>query len=420
MIFKKVVFRYLSAQAITGLIPLILLPFFTYRFSIDQYGTYALALIISSVLSGIGNMGLSVVFERNIHEYKLKSERIFYLLNIITLVTLVLLFLWLLSYFFIEYFLNLIHIDLRKSFVMIAITAMFTKSIQDYFLLYFKQNRKTKEFINLKYLESFGSNAIILILILVFKLNIESLFYGVFFSSLFNILWALNNIIKSIEKVHFRRIALLPSLKLSLPLTPRIFFGVINTKFDKYFLGVLGTIGGVGVYEVAQRIANITFLFQTSLENVFGPSTYEQQFKNDNSNRGELAKYLTPFFYIVIAFALLLCLFSQELFLLFFPIEYHSGIDVVIILSTLYSLYFFGKIPQLLYAKKTYLITFITIFNIVLNIGLNLYLIPIYGLFGAALATFLAGASTSLYSFLLSQKYAYIRWNYTLLASLIL
>ena len=79
MIFKQVVFRYLTAQTITGLVPLILLPFYTYKFSAQQYGAYALALLVTSVFSGIGNLGLATIFERNVHEYKLKSERIVYL-----------------------------------------------------------------------------------------------------------------------------------------------------------------------------------------------------------------------------------------------------------------------------------------------------------------------------------------------------
>ena len=419
MIFKQVVFRYLTAQTITGLVPLILLPFYTYKFSAQQYGAYALALLVTSVFSGIGNLGLATIFERNVHEYKLKSERIVYLLNIVSLVSLVLFLLWWLSYFTLEYLLQFIRIELSKSFVLIAMAAMFTKSIQDYFLLFYKQNKETKQFIQLKFVESFGSNAFIIILILVFNQNIEALFYGVLFSSSLNILWALFSLINALEEKPYWRMDLRSSLKLSIPLTPRIFFGVINTKFDKYLLGLLGTMGGVGVYEIAQRIANITFLFQTSLENVFGPSSYEKLFNSKETNREELANYLTPFFYITTGFALLLCLLSQELFFLFFPTEYHSGIDVVIILSTLYALYFFGKIPQLLYAKKTYLITFITILNIALNIGLNLYLIPKYGLFGAAFATFLAGGLTGLYSFYLSQKYSPIKWNYSLLGIII-
>ena len=57
----------------------------------------------------------------------------------------------------------------------------------------------------------------------------------------------------------FEFINLFPSIRLSLPLTPRIFFGVINTKFDKYILGILNNISGVGVYEIAQKIGNVVF-----------------------------------------------------------------------------------------------------------------------------------------------------------------
>jgi len=38
--------------------------------------------------------------------------------------------------------------------------------------------------------------------------------------------------------------ALKSSLKLSLPLTLRIFFGVIGNQFDKYMIGLLASVGG--------------------------------------------------------------------------------------------------------------------------------------------------------------------------------
>ena len=42
-------------------------------------------------------------------------------------------------------------------------------------------------------------------------------------------------------------------LKLSLPLTPTIFFGVINSQFDRYMLGLLSALGGVGIYDIAKK-----------------------------------------------------------------------------------------------------------------------------------------------------------------------
>ena len=81
------------------------------------------------------------------------------------------------------------------------------------------------------------------------------------------------------------------------------------------------------------------------------------------------------------------------------------------IFCLLYSTYFFGKIPQLLYAK-TYLISIITLLNVLLNIILNLILIPNYGIEGAAVATFISGIVTGGASFYYSQKYTPIDWNY--------
>ena len=85
------------------------------------------------------------------------------------------------------------------------------------------------------------------------------------------------------------------------------------------------------------------------------------------------------------------------------------------IFGALYTTYFFGKIPQLLYAKKTYLITGLTLINIFLNIGLNLYMIPLYGLNGAVFATFSSGVISGGLSFYYSQKYTPISWDYMFL-----
>ena len=290
--------------------------------------------------------------------------------------------------------------------------ALFLKSIQDYFLLFFKQNKEFKNYIKLKYIESIGSNIFTVILIFLYDLRIVSLFYGIVLVSIINVIWASFILFSRLKKNNLQFINLFPSIRLSLPLTPRIFFGVINTKFDKYLLGILNTISGVGVYEVAQRIGNVVFLLQTSLENVFGPTIYSKMF-NENKQESSLADYLTPFFYATTGFAFLICLFTQEIYIVFLPIEYNSGVRVTMILCLLYATYFFGKIPQLLFAKKTYLISAITLINIFLNITLNLMLISNYGIEGAAVATFISGIISGGISFYYSQKFTPINWDYT-------
>ena len=81
-----------------GIIPFLMLPLYTNKFSPEEYGAYGLSFG-NSIFSGIGNMGLSVIFERNFHEYKLENERINYLFSIVSFVSLYLIIIWGICFF---------------------------------------------------------------------------------------------------------------------------------------------------------------------------------------------------------------------------------------------------------------------------------------------------------------------------------
>ena len=315
--FNNIAFKFLTSQSLVGAIPFLMLPIYTKKFSPEEYGAYGLSIVIISIFSGIGNMGLSVIFERNFHEYKFEYEKINYLFSIVFFVSCLLFIIWGISFFLVENILRLLNLEsLDHKLISMGMLALFLKSIQEYFLLFFKQNKEFRKYIQLKYIESIGSNIFTLILIFLYDLRIVSLFYGIVLVSIINVVRASFILFSRLKKSNLQFINLFPSIRLSLPLTPRIFFGVINTKFDKYFLGIINTISGVGVYEIAQRIGNVVFLLQTSLENVFGPTIYSKMF-NENKQESSLADYLTPFFYVTTGFAFSISLFCFTLLELF-------------------------------------------------------------------------------------------------------
>ena len=114
-------------------------------------------------------------------------------------------------------------------------------------------------------------------------------------------------------------------LKLSLPLTPRIFFGVINNQFDRYMLGILNSLVGVGIYDIGQKIANISFVFMTAIENSYSPEVYRRLFSDDNKIRQSVGPFLTPFFYLSILF----CIGVSLLFHMKFYIFLHQRIFIL-------------------------------------------------------------------------------------------
>ena len=70
------------------------------------------------------------------------------------------------------------------------------------------------------------------------------------------------------KEISFKHNLLKENLILSLPLTPRVFFATINSHFDRYMLGILNNRAGVGIYDIAQKISNLGFIFMTFLQQV--------------------------------------------------------------------------------------------------------------------------------------------------------
>ena len=181
-------------------------------------------------------------------------------------------------------------------------------------------------------------------------------------------------------------------------------------------IGMLSSIGGVGIYSIGQRVANIVFTFMTAIQNVFAPQVYQRMFDLGERGRSSVGVYLTPFAYVSVFAALLIALFSEEVIFLLSPEPFWSATDVVIILSMFYGSLFFGKHPQLIYAKKTYITSILTLVSIALNIAINIPFILTWGTIGAAWGTFSAGILSGVVSFFISQHYYRIDWEYRRLA----
>ena len=201
------------------------------------------------------------------------------------------------------------------------------------------------------------------------------------------------------------------SLKLSAPLTPRIFFGIIGSQFDKYIIGIASSTGNVGIYHIAQKIANLGYVFMTSIQNVWGPVVYKMMFENKDKNKSLIGIYLTPFFYVSTFICLIISLFSEEIIFLMAPSEYSSGSIVITLLSILYGSFFFSKQNQLIFAKKTWLISILTLFGISLNVLINYIFVYRWGFIGVAWGTMLSGLISGFISYVYSQKSYRIKWE---------
>ena len=401
---------YLIPFGFKNFLPLIALPVFTRYISVEEFGLYALAIFYGSVIAGIVNLGLSGVFERSFFELDSIMRK-----NLLWTILLFILLLY--SFFFIltvqiAGFIasTIFQVEAIGDLLILALSFQVFKSLNLYYLSYFKNYENAKKYTYVAIIESGLSIGLALHLVMNYGMGITGFLLGQLIGVGLCFFFLFIYLFFPFTRV-FEWSLLKKQLELSLPLTPRIFFGVINTQFDRYMLGLLSAMGGVGIFDISQKIANTSFVFMTTIQNTFSPTVYKKLFSKDKSEFNSVGKYLTPFFYLCILFSIIVGLFSYEILLVLTTESFHSGAPIISLLTILYGFYFFGKQPQLMFAKKTGLISFLSFFSILSNIALNIPLIYYYGIYGAAIATTISGIMSSLIGYYFAQKYAPILWE---------
>ena len=410
-------FWYGLSFTIKSIIPLVSLPWFSKFLSLEEFGIFALSIFFGTFISGLSNLGLLNVLERNYFEIN-EEQRKNYLFTVVFFVFCTISSSILIVFLFKKNLSFLIFRNIEiAEFLLYGLFFTGIKSLNQYFYVYLKNQKDGKIFSILSITESVSNIFLALIFVINLNLGLKGFFLGQTLGSLLVfIFFFFYNF--NFRKTSLNLKLLTQSLKLSLPLTPKIFFAVINTHFDRYMISLLGTLGGVGIYEIGQKLSNSIFIFMTALQQIFSPNVYKKMFSKNKSEFLSIGEYLTPFFFMCVLFAMPIALFSKEILYLFFPQDFQNGASVISILSILYIIYFFGKQPQLMYAKRTGLISWLTLFSIFLNVSLNIPFIYTYGYIGAAWATLISGIISTSLNLYYGQKYTPIKYERKLIVVL--
>lgn len=410
---------YLSATVVGTAVSLFTLPVFTRVFGPEQYGVLALALVYATFASGIANMGLNSAYERNYFQYENDSKKSSALLFSIVLFVI-------LAHGIVIYFTILFQESISQlmtgtshqgSLIVWSLGATCLATIKTYFLTYFKNREDAKTYVFFSIDEIILATAFSLFFVFGMHADIRGILWGQISAGLLVLSVIVWRVLRTLS-VTFAWSVLWESLKISLPLAPRTLLGIFGSQFDKYLVGLLASVGGVGIYSIGQRIAGLTFTFMNSIQNVFAPRVYKIMFASQREGGGEIGKYLTPFFYLSTFVALCIALFAQEILRALTTPAFYGARDIIVILSFYYAVLFFGKHPQLMFAKKTFISSILWIVNTGITVYLMTYFIQSFGVLGAAVGLLVGGGivGTGIF-FLVSQKYYPIHWEYSKILS---
>jgi len=410
---------YVAHSIIVGMLTVILYPVITEKISAEAFGVFALSIVYSAILTGIANLGCIVGYERNYFIVEDSKENGSKLLVTTQLFVGASFFIFVsLGLFFSEVIVDVLFQDHTYQLLWeIILISTALSSFTQYYLTYLKNKGLAKIFFKITIFQSVLNFLIAWAMINYSSYGVYSLAYALIIS---NLLMSVVSIYHQLSRnsIGVDKSLLLDVLRVSLPLTPRVLFGFLNTYFDKIMLGSLSAIGNVGIYTIAQKISSFIFVFMTAIERVFKPAIFRMLFAEEEPNK--IGCYLTPFVFVSFFPALILILFSIEIVGVLLADEYAEASIIIVILSIYYSSMFVGKVigVQLVHAKKTWLISYLTLWGILLNIALNVPLIYFWGSVGAALATTVSLVVMTAYSYYISRSYSKIEWDIVPVAGL--
>jgi O-antigen/teichoic acid export membrane protein len=209
-------------------------------------------------------------------------------------------------------------------------------------------------------------------------------------------------------------------LTFSLPLIPSSISVIVASYVDRIAIQNLMTLDDVGIYSSGFRVASIANILMAGIYFSLTPLIY-QNYRKERTPK-ELANIFIYFLCGTLPVLMGLSLFSREMLWLFTTPPYYGAwsiIPVLAVASICSKLYIFA--PGLDIEKKTTMIALINIAAAVVNIALNLLLIPHLGILGSALAT-LTSAALLFFAYMhMSQKFYPIpyKWGVMLMACLV-
>ncbi|AUC74741.1 flippase [Olleya sp. Bg11-27] len=191
------------------------------------------------------------------------------------------------------------------------------------------------------------------------------------------------------EEIKRKAFPLKKMMNYSLPMLATSSFIFLMGWTDTLMLGYYNDKADVGIYSVVIKVARIAIIVLTSVNLVLAPKISELYSKSEHDKMKELIRKATKIIFITTAPMVGLILIANKFVLGLFGDEFIIGSTalIVIMLAQLFNA-MTGSVGQVMNMTGNHKkLRDFTIISVILNIVLNLILIPLYGILGAAIAT---------------------------------
>lgn len=292
------------------------------------------------------------------------------------------------------------HTDLHQLVALLAIGYV----IQSFDVIdFFFQSQLKAKWITISRLMSFFIFGLLKVTFVHFKLPLIYFVWAqigeLFLASLFLIFFFCKNV-GSILKWNVRLSALKGMLVESLPIMFAEIAILMYMRIDQIMIGEIIGNRVLGVYSAAVRLSELWYLIPGVICSTVFPSIINAYGRDELDYNRKLQRLYDFLIWLAISIGIVVSVAAPYIVELLYGSEYAEASDILIIhiWTSVFVFSGFASNQQLVLENLARFSFFRTIVGVIVNVGLNFILIPLWGAKGAAFATLIAQAFSSIFS----------------------
>lgn len=403
---------YSIGQIAPKVVGLVLLPFLTDEkyLSAADYGKLSILDASSAFITTLFGFGLNYALERWYYDKKYINSRksiVFTLLSATFLLTAIF---WVILSLFSDQLSALL--TGREDWGRLLNLLFFCAAMESFILIpttLLRLQEKPLKFVFSNISRFFLYLALTLVFLVPMKLGLEGIYYARAISAAGILAVLLVYLFRNMQ-FHFEWEALKEMIVFRLPLVLSSMSYIIFNITDRFSIRLLSdsTFKDVGVYSLGFSIVNsVKMVILSAIWLSLRPIIY--QMMNDPRNKRVYAKIMKYMSFSVVFLLLCITTFGQEAILILARSDiYNESFYIIPVLSVALIFDTLKEISQsisLNIIKKTGIIAITIIFATIINIGMNILLIPSLNIYGAALSTVISQIFFFFVIYIFSQRY---------------
>lgn len=376
---------YTVGEMLNRAISALLIPIYAHYLEPAEYGILGLAVTVQAILGRIYTLGLGGALMRYYFDYYKDEEKLRDYLGTIWIFLLgITLLLSLLLEWTGDSLFGMLFVQVPfKPYLQLAVWIAFFMTIPTLAQMLMRVQSQAIGYVVFtmsRFALTFG---LVIVFVAVMKMGVVGSLLGTLIA--IAILSVIGSVIMlRMGRIRFRPSLLFPSLRYGLPLVPHMISQWTLRLSDRWVMERFLHLSSIGIYQMASQVSRLIQMFGFAIDNAWTPFFFKSM---EDVGWREMARYETYRFALVFATALGVSVYAHEIIRIFANAKYAEAAALIPLLSLGMVIWGLYTVPLrvLLYNKKTKMIPMVTVVAAVVSLSLNILLVPVWGIWAAAM-----------------------------------